>query len=235
MTEIDFNAANKEEEGSEGEQLQQTATLDPEKARETLREKFLPLIEEMATQAENHQITDDEAYRNASALAGEAKELAKKLDKARKEVIAEPDGFVRQVNKFTKTFRDRLDSIESGLKRKVEAHAREIEQERREQERKAKEEAERVQADLNKKAEETGTDPVEVAPPVVEQQKTTRADTGAAVHLRKEWTWEIQDISQIPADYLEVKTTAVNKAVKAGIREIPGINIYETEKAVLRS
>jgi hypothetical protein len=42
-------------------------------------------------------------------------------------------------------------------------------------------------------------------------------------------------MSKVPAEYLEIKATAVNQAVRAGIRQIPGIRIFETEKAVLRS
>ena len=233
---MDFDAAlNQAEQKPGAEQLPESSNLDPDRACTVLREKFYPSIEEMKEQADAHQVTDDGSYKNAIAMAGQAKELVKKLEKTRKEIISEPDSFVRQVNKFVKSFKDQLEQIETGLKRKIEDHARRLEQERREQERKAREEAERVQAELNKKAEESGTDPVEVAPPVVEQQKVTRADTGAAVHMRKEWTWEIKDISKVPAEYLEVKKTAVNQAVKAGIREIPGIKIYETEKAVLRS
>lgn len=233
---MDFDAAlNQAEQKPGAEQLPESSNLDPDRACTVLREKFYPSIEEMKEQADAHQVVDDGSYKNAIAMAGQAKELVKKLEKTRKEIISEPDSFVRQVNKFVKSFKDQLEQIETGLKRKIEAHARRLEQERREKERKAREEAERVQAELNKKAEESGTDPVEVAPPVVEQPKVTRAETGAAVHMRKEWTWELEDIKQVPAEYLEVKKTAVNQAVKAGIREIPGIKIYETEKAVLRS
>jgi hypothetical protein len=55
------------------------------------------------------------------------------------------------------------------------------------------------------------------------------------VHLRKDWVWDVLDISLIPPKYLVVDKVAVNQAVKSGIREIPGIRIYETESAIIKA
>lgn len=209
--------------------------LDPAFAMQEIRESFLPSIDEMADQATALQITDEGSYKLAIDMAAQARRLNKKLEEARKEKIKEQDAFVRSVNKFVKPFKDRLASIDTDLKQKISVHARKLEQERREAERKAKAEAEQIQKELNKRASESGTEAVEVAAPVVPQQRVTRSDSGAAVHTRKKWTWELEDIKQVPAEYLEVKATAVNQAVKAGIRQIPGIRVFETEEAVLRS
>ncbi len=76
--------------------------------------------------------------------------------------------------------------------------------------------------------------PVVVAP-VVPVQKVFRSETGSSVHLRKDWEWEVLDISLIPGKYLIVDKIAVNQAVKSGIREIPGIRIYETESAIIKA
>jgi hypothetical protein len=76
--------------------------------------------------------------------------------------------------------------------------------------------------------------PVVVAP-VVPVQKVFRSETGSSVHLRKDWVWEVLDISMIPGKYLMVDKVAVNQAVKSGIREILGIRIYETESAIIKA
>jgi hypothetical protein len=43
------------------------------------------------------------------------------------------------------------------------------------------------------------------------------------------------DIRIIPGKYLIVDKITVNQAVKSGIREIPGIRIYETESAIIKA
>ena len=78
------------------------------------------------------------------------------------------------------------------------------------------------------------TAPVVVAP-VVPVQKVFRSETGSSVHLRKDWVWDVWDISLIPGKYLVVDKVAVNQAIKSGIREIPGIRIYETESAIIKA
>lgn len=46
------------------------------------------------------------------------------------------------------------------------------------------------------------------------------------VSVGEVWTWEVEDIAKVPAEYLEVKRGPVTAAVKAGARTIPGIRIF---------
>ena len=50
------------------------------------------------------------------------------------------------------------------------------------------------------------------------------------VQLR--WTYEIEDDAKIPRDYLTVNGPAITQAVRAGVRVIPGVKIYQKETAV---
>jgi len=50
------------------------------------------------------------------------------------------------------------------------------------------------------------------------------------VQLR--WTYEIEDDAKIPRDYLTVNGPAITQAVRAGVRDIPGVKIYQKETAV---
>ncbi len=54
--------------------------------------------------------------------------------------------------------------------------------------------------------------------------------------VRKDWVWEVADNSyDIPRKYLMLDTVMVNKAVKqGGIREIPGLRIFQKETLVNR-
>jgi hypothetical protein len=45
--------------------------------------------------------------------------------------------------------------------------------------------------------------------------------------VRKVWKFEGLDIAKIPLAFLTIDEAAVKEAIKAGVREIPGIRIYE--------
>jgi len=49
----------------------------------------------------------------------------------------------------------------------------------------------------------------------------------------KAWVFDIEDISAIPLEYMEVAERAIKEAIRKGIRTIPGIKIYE--KTSIRS
>ncbi len=41
--------------------------------------------------------------------------------------------------------------------------------------------------------------------------------------------WEVEDITKVPGEYLMVDTVAIGKLVRAGIKSISGIRIWEEE------
>ena len=65
--------------------------------------------------------------------------------------------------------------------------------------------------------------------PVVKPIPFSVNDT-TKVQLR--WTYEIEDDTKIPRDYLTVNGPAITQAVRAGVRDIPGVKIYQKETAV---
>lgn len=52
--------------------------------------------------------------------------------------------------------------------------------------------------------------------------------------LTKRWTFDITDQNAIPREYLQVNETAIREAIKAGVREIPGLKIYQSESISIR-
>ena len=100
----------------------------------------------------------------------------------------------------------------------------------------SREEAEKLQEKLNAEAKEKNIEAPQVAAPVMpEPEKVARSETGSAAYSRKDWTFEVQDAAQVPREYCEVSAKLIRNAVKAGIREIPGVRIYKENKTVLRS
>jgi len=65
--------------------------------------------------------------------------------------------------------------------------------------------------------------------PVVKPIPFSVNDT-TKVQLR--WTYEIEDDTKIPRDYLTVNGPAITQAVRAGVRDIPGVKIFQKEIAV---
>jgi len=231
---------------------------DPDQACRVLRRMYLPEIERMKAQAMAHVVTDEASQNEAITMAGQAKKLATAIEKKRKEVIEAPGEFVKTVNSFVKVFRDSLDDIDRKLKAGIQSHMTKIQMEQREAQERARIEAAKIQHELDLRAAELNAQreaeahkaaekgepaaPVEpevIAPvvvaPVVPVQKVFRSETGSSVHLRKDWVWDILDISLIPGKYLVVDKVSVNQAIKSGIREIPGIRIYETESAIIKA
>ena len=62
---------------------------------------------------------------------------------------------------------------------------------------------------------------------VAEAVEMEAAPVVPGVQFRDNWTFEIEDTSQIPAQYLMVDVRAIGAAVKRGVREIPGVRIYQ--------
>jgi len=46
------------------------------------------------------------------------------------------------------------------------------------------------------------------------------------------WTYEIEDEAMIPRQYLQVNGPAITKAVRDGVRDIPGVKIYQKETPI---
>ena len=231
---------------------------DAGQACRALKQMYLPEIERMKAQAMSHVVTDESSQNAAITMAGQAKKLSTAIEKKRKEIIEAPGDFVKTINSFVKVFRDSLDEIDRKLKAGIQAHMTKMLMEQREAQERARIEADKIQRELDaraaalnaqreveaRKAAEKGepaapVEPEVIAPvvvaPVVPVQKVFRSETGSSVHLRKDWVWDVLDISLIPGKYLMVDKVSVNQAIKSGIREITGIRIYETESAIIKA
>lgn len=52
--------------------------------------------------------------------------------------------------------------------------------------------------------------------------------------MRTEWDFEITDESQVPREYLMVDESKIRRVVRAGIRNIPGVRVYERQTLAVR-
>ena len=69
---------------------------------------------------------------------------------------------------------------------------------------------------------------------VVERPPTQVTTDSGATQLRDNWTWEEEDLSKVPLQYLAVNSAAITAAVKGGMREIAGIRIFNAPTVAYR-
>jgi hypothetical protein len=156
----------------------------------------------------------------AISFGGEAKQLAKSIDNARKAITDPARKFVNKMNDVAKVFTEKLEQVESIIKAKVAAW-------KRAQAEKIAKEEESAKA----LSESLG---IEVAAYIVDAPKNIRGD-GAMSYEQTVWRYEIEDESLIPREYLSVDETKIKGVVKAGIRSIPGLKIFSEQKMIIKS
>ena len=168
--------------------------------------------------------------------AARAKRLTNALEDQRKKVIKDPDRFVRDVNAFVRTFRAPLDAVVETLRGKIGQHQFSKEIERRKIQKQMEEEAARLQKKLEAEAKQAGIQAPPVMPvPAPRPDSMTRTESGASALIRTAWTGEVIDPDQVPREFCSPDEKKITAGVKSGIREIPGVRIYEKPITVLRS
>ena len=62
----------------------------------------------------------------------------------------------------------------------------------------------------------------------------TRGVGGALTALKDNWVFGVVDITKVPVAYLQVNDALVKAAIRSGVREVPGIRIWNDAKAYVR-
>ncbi len=211
------------------------APLDLEKAKKAF-EPYRQKIVHMQAQADALTVDSDETEQLAVESAAQAKRLLKALDEERKRVIKEPDQFVRGMNAFVRSFRKPLDGLVGTLRGKIGDFQYQKELERRKVQKRMEEAAAARKEKLEAAAKESGVEPPPVMPvPAPKPDTTTRTESGATASIRTQWIGEIESPETVPREYCSPDQKKIDQAVKLGIREIPGVKIYEKPITVLRS
>lgn len=120
---------------------------------------------------------------------------------------------------------------EERAKKAKEDEAARIEREKREADEieKARKAAEEEAAKNAIKAPEV------MVPNMPEEKKTIRTETGTTAYVAKKWKGEITDPSAVPREYCIPSMPLVNDAIKKGVRDIPGVRIWEDKTTKYRT
>ncbi len=212
-----------------------------------VREKITPEVQgkiqnlnTLLTQAEEIAVRDDETAEQATNLAGQLRDARLFFENSRKDWTADLVKAKKNIDNWFKRFTSQVDTVEPILDAKIRQYIRE---KQRKEEEKAREKQRLIDEALAKKRKEEEVqakkehrEPEVIEPIKIEVQKVViKTSTGRSFSTRLEWTFEVIDKSRVPAEYLEVDTVKVNQAIKIdGVREIPGLRIYQQDIGVRR-
>lgn len=167
----------------------------------------------MTQQAGAIQVTTVEQEEEAYNALKEIKKAIKTIEDKRKEITQPLNASLKATNAMFKKLSEPFLVADKTLRGKVEDF-HQIQEEKAEKERQRRE---KIQAAHAAKGHETH----EITEPEVEVSKSTVT--------AKRWTFEVVDESKIPREYLIVDGTAVRKAIRNGVREIDGLDIFQVE------
>ncbi len=195
----------------------------------------------------------------AITTAKQVKEYAKKIEDRRKAIVKPLNDMVDRVNAYAKEIKAPLDQAEAHIKGELLSWERELEKKRREEFEKAEAERKRLEAEAQLKmaAEREAAETVamfaapetaNLSKAVIEAEEArvqkelekAHADKVADINankvsgVRKTWTFEIRDAASVPRDFLSVDEKKIREAIRLGVREIQGINIYQETSVAIR-
>ncbi len=125
------------------------------------------------------------------------------------------------------------------IRRATEETAR-IERERLEAEGKANEAkavADKAAEDsklMQAKTDQALQESLDAAAPDIAPIEAMRGNTGGSASLHGKWTWELEDIDNVPREHFILNEKRIGALVRSGEREIPGIRIFRETKMVVR-
>lgn len=183
-------------------------------------EKHSLRVEQLVQYARDYDVCSKWAAEEALTVATNARDLFKKIEAARKEIIEPARKFTNKVNDTAKIFTEKLQEVEQIIKSKIDNWKS---QERREKEAR-EEEARLLAASLN----------VEILPFVEETPKYIKTE-GATSYEKTVWKFDVTDLKQVPLEFLMINDKLVEGCIRSGMREIPGLKIYSEQKTIIVS
>ncbi|MDI6756024.1 MAG: hypothetical protein QME78_16750, partial [Thermodesulfobacteriota bacterium] len=281
---FDFNKVIEAEEEKIGEVVpkpkEYLARFDAHKAE----------LQEMQERAKSIEVKDRASAELATTWGVEAARLGKEIEKYEKDLIEEPNKFVKSVRAAARRYLEPLEAVKDALRAKIRDYQSWVELERRKQEDAARKAGEEVQRKIDEQAaaanrialenarriaEERAAEEKRIAeeaaraagakkkdferialeaeekriallkqaeeeaarnaikapqiplPIIPKENGPTRGEEGGSASQRKTWLFEILNEIEIPREFLKTDESRIRQAIKMGVREIPGVRIFE--------
>ena len=217
-------------------QIQVADSLDLKKAQQDLAWAEDEL-KKMKVVSDALVVKDEASLELAVSLAGQAKLLFKKIEGERKVIIEKPYKFFKAINSLCKKWTPKLTDIENSLKRKIGTYKYQQDLDRNKKEKAQADAREELQKTIDKQAEDAGVDAPQIPAmaPIPKVDTVARSDDGSSAFIKQPWVYEITDEEAIPREYCVPNPTKIKEAIKAGIREIPGVKIFQDVQTTIRT
>ena len=173
-------------------------------------------------------ISDDFVAGHAADFARDLKAAAGALDETRTRIKKPVLHAQRLIDGSAKALSDRVASAVREVEARITEYLRLKEAEAR-----AKLEAEEAARAAVADDIALATLDQETAATALELTRT-RGIGGALTALQDRWVFEVVDITKVPTAYLQVNDAAVRAAIRSGVREVPGLRIWNDAKAFVR-
>ena len=189
------------------------------------------------------QVIDQQSAKTAADMAKAYRGFLREAEEKRKELTQPILAAKQGIDAMFKPYKLAVMEAQSRLDEKLlawrVAEDARIQAENKEREAQRIKEAALVAEDLERRgmvdeAEKVLDDAVVTRPHEKRDRGVTRGTLGGAAHVRKRWAFEVEDLSKVPTEYLQLNEKAVREAIKLGKREIPGLNIYQKEHLAVR-
>ena len=195
----------------------------------------------LSTQAQTLIVQDEVTFAGAADFLSKVKVRIKRLD-SMKEDLTRPfaDALKEARNKF-KMMSEPYEQMEASLKSKMNAYIqlKEAQAQKEAYEAKLKADEENNRRIIEQQRAEAKGEPVKevelVEATPVEAPKTQVRTESGVTYVTKKWKARITDEKIVPREYLGVDQVKVNDAIKSGVREIPGIEIFEESTVAVRT
>lgn len=221
--------------------------FDPDAIRARLADAHGTLIERASTLVEAsgripEKIEDDETNNRMGDFVKQIGTANKALETARKSEKEPFDAGGKIVHGFFTAQQGKLDEVKRLAEARMTGYMRaKADAERRRRDEEARRLAEEAAAQNNESAFEQASEEVEL----IEASKPaemvrSHSDLGTVSTLRTSWEFEVTERGKIDLEALrpylgsDAIDKAIRAAVRAGVREIAGVHIYQDQKASIR-
>lgn len=199
-------------------------------------------------------VPDQITLHTVNDLIGRAAKAYKEIEALRRARLVPLEAETRSVNDLFRPITTKLKALEDAGKRLVigweQAEQARVARER-EAARLAAEKAAREQAEAEARAASAKSAKARAAAEALAQEAAQRVDAAlvtvtqepmrgvrsehATTGVRYEWSVEVVDEALVPRQYLVVDLPRLRAAVKSGVREIPGCNVFQKPVVATRT
>jgi len=195
---------------------------------------YIERIKVLGEECRSLVIIDDDSLDRGKSLVKDARMIEGLIDDKRKQLTRPLLDEKKIIDDIAKSITSDLNDAIKDLRAQILKYEKKKEEDRLEELRRIEEEKKKAEERLMSSA--SSKDDVLEAIDVIQEIAKTEDELREAKSssISKVWTYEVVDIKLVPRAYLKIDDAEVKAAIKVGIREIPGIRIFQKDQLVIR-